>query len=98
MKHNVRRREVLFANFIFAHNERFQNTPKYITPTKGLDIEGGDVFVYNKTTLVIGVSERTKMVTIKELAKNILKNKECTFKKIYAINVPKMPNLMHLDT
>lgn len=97
-KHNVRRREVLFSEFIFNNNERFQNTPRYIVPTKGLDIEGGDVFVYNKNTLVVGVSERTKMVTIKELAKNILKNKECLFKKIYAINVPKMPNLMHLDT
>ena len=98
MKHNVRRREVLFSEFIFKNNERFQNVPKYILPKKGLEIEGGDVFVYNKNTLVIGVSDRTKMSTIKELAKNVKQNKECTFNRIFAINVPKMPNLMHLDT
>lgn len=99
MKHNVRRREVLFSEFIFENNERFcDNVPKWITPTKGLNIEGGDVFIYNKETLVIGISNRTKMVTIKELAKNIMKNNECSFKWIYAVNVPDMPNLMHLDT
>ena len=38
------------------------------------------------------------MPAILEIAKNIQKNKQCHFKKILAINVPPMGNLMHLDT
>ena len=63
-----------------------------------LSIEGGDVFIYNNDTLVVGVSERTDLETITLLAKNIKANKECEFKRIVAINVPKWTNLMHLDT
>lgn len=98
MKYPIRRREVIFSEFILNHNSRFTNTPKYIVPTKNYDIEGGDIFVYDKDTLVIGISQRTKMEAIKLLAKNIKQNHKASFKKIYAINVPKLPHLMHLDT
>lgn len=98
MKYSIRRREVIFSEFILNHNPRFINTPKYIIPTSSYDIEGGDIFVYDKKTLVVGISERTKMISIKLLAKNIKKNQQASFKKIYAINVPKLPHLMHLDT
>lgn len=94
----TRRRETIFANFIFSNNKDYKTTPIYYQRTDKYSIEGGDIFIYNSETLVIGVSERTQKEAIQLLAQNIKNNKETTFKKIYAINVPKMSNLMHLDT
>lgn len=98
MHYQTRKRETIFANFIFANHPDYKVTPKYYTRGDKHPIEGGDVFIYNSDTLVVGVSERTDKDAIQLLAENIKANTEVTFKKIYAINVPKMGNLMHLDT
>ncbi|ACF07590.1 arginine deiminase [Metamycoplasma arthritidis] len=98
MRYKVRQRETLFSRFVFSNHPKLVNTPWYYDPAEGLSIEGGDVFIYNNDTLVVGVSERTDLQTITLLAKNIKANKECEFKRIVAINVPKWTNLMHLDT
>lgn len=98
MKHLVRRREVLFSEFIFHNNPEYKNTPKLIEPKEGYFIEGGDVFIYSDNTLVIGVSNRTVLKTIEMIAKNLRANSKNTFKRIFAVNVPDLPNLMHLDT
>lgn len=100
MKYPTRQRETIFADFIFTQHKDYKNTPKYFSRAegKGLTIEGGDVFIYNEKTIVLGVSERTSLETIEVIAKNIKANPECKFEKIVAINVPPMPNLMHLDT
>ena len=99
MKYTVRKRELLFTNLIFTHNTKYKNTPRYFdfANDEGL-IEGGDIFIYNSKTLVIGKSERTNLEAIMAIAKNIKANPDCKFEKIVAINVPPMPNLMHLDT
>lgn len=99
MKYTVRKRELLFTNLIFTHNTKYKNTPRYFNfaNDEGL-IEGGDIFIYNTKTLVIGKSERTNLEAIMAIAKNIKANPDCKFEKIVAINVPPMPNLMHLDT
>lgn len=98
MKYLTRQRETLFANFIFSHNKNYKNTPLYFSREDKTPIEGGDIFVYNEKTLVMGVSERTELKTIETIGQNIKNNKDCKFEKIIAINVPPMPNLMHLDT
>ncbi|AZG68587.1 arginine deiminase [Mycoplasma struthionis] len=98
MRYKVRQRETLFSRFIFSNHPKLTSTPWYYDPSLKLSIEGGDVFVYNNDTLVVGVSERTDLETITLLAKNIKANKECEFKRIVGINVPKWTNLMHLDT
>lgn len=98
MRYKVRQRETLFSRFIFTNHAKLMKTPWYYDPSMKLSIEGGDVFIYNNDTLVVGVSERTDLQTITLLAKNIKANKECEFKRIVAINVPKWTNLMHLDT
>lgn len=100
MKYKTRQRETIFADFVFTHHKDYKNTPKYFSRNEGKDltIEGGDVFIYNEKTLVMGVSERTTLKTVETIAKNIKANKDSTFEKIVAINVPPMPNLMHLDT
>lgn len=98
MKYLTRQRETIFADFIFSNNKNYKNTPLYFSRNDKTPIEGGDIFVYNEKTLVIGVSERTELKTIELIATNIKDNKDCKFEKIVAINVPPMPNLMHLDT
>ncbi|PZV99856.1 arginine deiminase [Metamycoplasma auris] len=98
MRYKVRQRETLFSKFIFDNHPKLVGTPRYYDPSLKLSIEGGDVFIYNNDTLVMGVSERTDLETVTLLAKNIVANKECEFKRIVAINVPKWTNLMHLDT
>lgn len=98
MFRETRRRETIFSWLIFTQHPEYKNTPVYYTRDEEFSIEGGDVFVYNDKTLVIGVSERTQQEAIQLLAERIKANEEVTFEKIYAINVPKMSNLMHLDT
>lgn len=97
MKHNVRQREQIFSRFIFANHPEYNKTPIYFNSNNGFDLEGGDVFIYNNQTIVIGVSERTKFASVIEFA-NSLKQQQTPFTKIYAIEIPSMTNLMHLDT
>ncbi|WP_027122112.1 arginine deiminase [[Mycoplasma] imitans] len=98
MFHPTRKRETIFADFVFSHHPEYKQTPKYYSRLNEYSIEGGDLFVYDDKTLVIGVSERTEKKAIQFLAEKLRENYETTFEKIYAINVPKMSNLMHLDT
>lgn len=99
MKYPVRKRELLFTTLIFTHHPRYKNTPRYFDFTADAGtIEGGDIFIYNSKTLVIGKSERTTLEAIVAIARNIQANRECSFEKIVAVNVPALPNLMHLDT
>ncbi|QEX47260.1 arginine deiminase family protein [Mycoplasmoides gallisepticum] len=98
MFHQTRKRETIFADFIFSHHPEYKNAPKYYSREDKYSIEGGDLFVYDDKTLVIGVSERTEKKAIQSLAEKLRQNDETSFEKIYAINVPKMSNLMHLDT
>lgn len=94
----TRRRETIFADLIFSQHPDYKTTPKYYDRSMNYSIEGGDVFIYNEKTLVVGVSERTEKDAIQALAESIKNNSEVKFETIYAINVPKMSNLMHLDT
>lgn len=98
MKYPVRKRENFFSDFIFTYHKDYRNVIRYFDHHNDPGIlEGGDIFVYNDKTLVIGKSERTTLSAIKALAKNLAKTKT-SFEKIVVINVPPMPNLMHLDT
>lgn len=102
MKYSTRRREVIFSKLIFSYHPKYKNTPRFfdssdLSKSQGT-IEGGDIFIYNEKTLVIGNSERTNHEAILSIGKNIKKDPECKFEKIIAINVPPVPNLMHLDT
>jgi len=99
MKWDTRRRETLFSRFVFLNHPKYKYAPIYFSKKDHKHcIEGGDVFIYNNTTLVIGVSERTEKEALMILAKNIMKDKHITFNKIIGINVPHKWNLMHLDT
>ncbi|WP_027120790.1 arginine deiminase family protein [Mycoplasmopsis lipofaciens] len=98
MKYVTRKRETIFAEFIFNIHPDYKTTPHWFDRLDKGNIEGGDVFIYNKDTLVLGVSERTNKDAVMTIAKHIQSNEQAKFKKLVAINVPPMPNLMHLDT
>ncbi|MCF0218041.1 MAG: arginine deiminase [Malacoplasma sp.] len=98
MYYPTRRRETIFAQFIFKHHKDYKTTPLYYDRYENDSIEGGDVFIYGKDKLVVGCSQRTSLKAIQKLAHNIQQNKEVKFKKIYVVNVPKKGELMHLDT
>lgn len=98
MKYPTRRRETLFSKFVFENHPDYKDTPHWFDRFDKGSIEGGDVFIYTKDTLVLGVSERTNKDAIMTIAKHIQDNPQAKFKQIVAINVPPMGNLMHLDT
>ncbi|WP_406615351.1 arginine deiminase family protein [Mycoplasmopsis hyopharyngis] len=98
MKYVTRKRETIFSEFVFKIHPDYKDTPHWFDRLDEGNIEGGDVFIYNKKTLVLGVSERTNKEAILTIAKKIKKDPQAKFERIVAINVPPMPNLMHLDT
>lgn len=98
MKYVTRKRETIFSEFVFKIHPNYKDTPHWFDRLDNGNIEGGDVFIYNKKTLVLGVSERTNKEAILTIANKIKNNDQAKFERIVAINVPPMPNLMHLDT
>ena len=98
MYSDTRRRETIFADFIFHYHDKFQNTPHYYDRFDDFDIEGGDILVLNKETILIGVSQRTSSQAIELLAKRLFFKEKTTFKTILALSIPIERTFMHLDT
>ena len=96
-KKHVRRRENLLSKFIFTYYEKFKdlNVFDFHSHFPNLTIEGGDIIVFDKDRICIGISERTPLESITKIAPLIFKE---GFKKIFAIDLPKKRALMHLDT
>ncbi|MGL5732962.1 MAG: arginine deiminase family protein [Metamycoplasmataceae bacterium] len=98
MKYKTRQRETIFSQFIFRNHKDYKDVYQYSSREDEHTIEGGDVFIYNSKTLVIGVSERTEMEEIELIADKLKNRSDNSFETVIAINVPKKKNLMHLDT
>ncbi|MGL4252183.1 MAG: arginine deiminase family protein [Metamycoplasmataceae bacterium] len=98
MKYKTRQRETIFSEFIFKNHPDYKEISQYSSRKDKHTIEGGDVFIYNSKTVVIGVSERTEFEEIEHIANMLKFRKDNSFETIIAINVPKKKNLMHLDT
>lgn len=99
MKYKTRQRETIFSRLVFKFHPKYKYTPVYFDSQKtDATIEGGDVFIYNNRTLVIGVSDRTQKESLMEVAQRIKAEKGADFDTIIGVNVPHKWNLMHLDT
>lgn len=94
---DARKRETLWAEFIFNYHPIYKNIPKYYCRDDNYPIEGGDILVLNSSTLAIGISQRTSAYAIEKLASTIL-NSDSGFKSILAFDIPKQRSFMHLDT
>ncbi|WKC84783.1 arginine deiminase [Borrelia sp. CA_690] len=98
MHTKVRRRETVFAEYIFKYHPIYkENVPIWFNRWEETSLEGGDEFVLNKDLLVIGISERTEANSVEKLAVSLFKNKT-SFNTILAFKIPKNRAYMHLDT
>ncbi|WP_443659038.1 arginine deiminase [Clostridium algidicarnis] len=99
MKTNARRRETIFGEFLLKYHQDFK--VDYIdimsTGMRCLSVEGGDILILSKDTIIIGESERTDKESILLLAKELFE-KCYTLKKILIFSIPKARAYMHLDT
>lgn len=99
MKKRTRRRETIFAKYIFEYHPFFaeKKVPIWYDRNGRYSIEGGDILVLSKDVIAVGASSRTDRRAIVEFAKNIFKSGE-NFKKILIFEIPKSRAYMHLDT
>lgn len=95
MHTNVRNREVIYGEYINKYHKDFNLEVLYDRNYK-YEIEGGDVLILNKDTILIGISERSTLEAAKLLASNLLSKTK--FKNIVTIAFPKKRACMHLDT
>ena len=93
----VRSEENILSDFFFKNSSLFEdyNIIDFKEIGKGLSLEGGDVFVLNQKTILIGISERTSKEAINILIPYIF---ESGFENVIGVNLPKKRAMMHLDT
>ncbi|WP_425380260.1 arginine deiminase [Spiroplasma endosymbiont of Stenodema calcarata] len=96
----TRNRETLFSDVVLRHHPRFKDKINYwYSRDEKETLEGGDILVLNKKTLIIGASQRTSMKAIKIVAKNIIENDSISYEKVIALDLKtKNRAFMHLDT
>ncbi|WP_105301192.1 arginine deiminase [Anaerococcus marasmi] len=94
----TRSRETIYADYIFNYHKDYKGTKNYYGRGNRYHIEGGDILNINENLLMIGISQRTQLAAIKDLAHNILFDEESKIKEIIAINIPNERAYMHLDT
>jgi len=62
----------------------------------GCTLEGGDVFMLDESTVMVGMSQRTTPQAVERLAESLFTAGEVD--RILAVSVPKLRAYMHLDT
>lgn len=98
MYSKTRNRECIYAEYIFKYHPDYKDVFKYYDRSYPWSIEGGDILILNENVLVVGISERTEMDAIKELAKNCFQNPSCEIDRVVALQIPSRRACMHLDT
>jgi arginine deiminase len=93
----ARRLETIFLRMIQKYHPLFKNVDLAFHEEIPYGIEGGDVFILNRDSLMIGLSERTTEEAIEWIAHKYLVEKELV-KNIVVVQVPTRRAYMHLDT
>ena len=93
----ARRLETIFIRMIQKYHPLFKNVDLAYHEEIPYGIEGGDVFVLNQDSLMIGLSERTTEEAIEWIAAKYLVEKELV-KQIVVVQIPSRRAYMHLDT
>ena len=93
----ARRMETSFLRFIQKYHPLFRKVDLAFHEEIPYGIEGGDVLVLNRNTLIIGLSERTTEEAIEWVAQKYLVEKELV-RQIIVVQVPSKRSFMHLDT
>jgi len=93
----VRNSENKLTQKLLDQHEIFNNTEiiHFSEIAPNISLEGGDVTIFNKDLVIIGLGERTSKDSIKKLEPIIFGE---GFNRIYAIELPKKRSMMHIDT
>jgi arginine deiminase len=101
---HARTRENLITRTIIYHHPVFKsvqdkNNEKIIDMTTAgeeITLEGGDVMIFDKDHLIVGVSERTTEEAFEFLKKELFDKN--VVQNIVKVNIPKERTCMHIDT
>ena len=95
----TRNRETLYGKYLFEYHKDYAGTPLWYDRGATYHIEGGDILNLSRTSLAIGVSQRTQAAAIDQIAQNIFwKTEGCEIERIFAFDIPNNRAMMHLDT
>lgn len=94
----TRSRETIYGEYIFRYHPIYKDTKLFYKRDLIKSIEGGDIMVLNKKTLIIGSSQRTTPIAVETLAKNLFYKEKTSFENIVVLSIPKARTFMHLDT
>ena len=94
----TRRRETIYAEYIFRYHPDFQDVKHYYDRTMHASIEGGDILNLTESVLAIGISERTSPDAIETVSRNIFQDPDSKIRTILAFRIPEKRAFMHLDT
>src|SRR5437762_3570438 len=109
MATRARRREALLSKYIFEYHANFRDTCQFKVDFMAADgqersprknsptIEGGDVLVARRDLIIVGQTERTNGLAIKQLAQS-LRDVNSAVKTVIVVELPKQRSFMHLDT
>lgn len=98
MYSKTRRRESLYANYIFNYHPKYKAVPQYFNSDSYYHIEGGDILNLSSKVLAVGISQRTQAEGIEQLALNIFKDETSEIEIVLAFEIPNTRAFMHLDT
>ncbi len=96
-RRRVRKRENILSKFVLTFHPLFADVEVYDFHENhpDLSVEGGDIIVFGEGSICIGMSERTPSETVDALLPLFFKE---GFNRVYAVDLPKLRTLMHLDT
>ena len=107
----ARKREALFATYLFHHHPFFKSSSQFIIELSQKDpitllnekdndskvtLEGGDIMMIAPQHVIIGVSERTSMSAAIQLTEILFS--KALVEKISIVKIPKKRDYMHIDT
>ena len=98
MYSHTRMRETIYGEYIFKYHPTYKNSPLFYSRYAKVNIEGGDILVLNRKTLIVGISQRTHPAAVELLAKNLFYNNKTEYQTVLAFTLPKQRTFMHLDT
>lgn len=98
MRYITRRRETIYADYIFKYHPDYKDTKRYYERDYFATIEGGDVLNLNEHCLAIGISERTSPDAIELLSTKLFTDKDSMIDTVLAFKIPATRAFMHLDT
>ena len=95
----ARKRETIYADYILRFHPDFAGFVKeQYSRKEHATIEGGDILNLNRSTLAIGISERTSPDAIELLASQLFADEQSPVRTVLAFKIPSARAFMHLDT